>query len=333
MSNVKTVLVTGAAGFIASNFCKWLIDNTDFKVIGIDNLSGGFKENLPDNPRFIFQHADINDDYINYDYLGIFFTHYKPDVCYHMAAYASEGRSNHIRRFIHKNNTVGSMNVINCCINYNCKLVFTSSVAVYSGTPPFSEKTIPNPIDEYALSKWTTERSIQIAGEVSSLDWCIVRPRNVYGIGQSLLDPSRNLFGIFCYNAKKGLPLNIFGDGKNQRTFTYIDDLMKPLYNAMFWSKEIFNIGSAVPYSIKDATDIFMDVSGYNNYIHTEARDEVPDAICEIDKSVNCLDFVDKTTLREGLQIMWEWAKNKEVGDRQIPPQLEITKNAHISLL
>lgn len=328
MDNVKTVLLTGVAGFICSNFCKWLLDNTDFKVIGIDNLSGGFEENLPDDTRFVFHKLDHNDDY-----LDNIFSIYRPDVCFLMSAYASEGRSNHIRKFIHQNNTVGSMNVINCCINYNCKLVFTSSVAIYSGTPPFSEKTVPNPIDEYALSKWTTEKSIMIAGEASGLDWCIVRPRNVYGVGQSLLDPSRNLFGIFCYNAKKGLPLNIFGHGRNQRTFTYIDDLMLPLYNAMYWSKEVFNVGSAIPYSIRDAADIFMDVSGYNNCIHTEAREEVPDAICTITKSVDCLDFVDKTTLREGLQKMWAWAKDKEVGERQIPPPLEVTKNAHISLL
>jgi len=324
----KTILLTGCAGFIGSNFCKWLLDNTDYKIIGIDNLSGGFEENLPDDQRFIFIKVEINDRYLHN-----VFRVYKPDVCYHIAAYASEGRSNHIRTFIHQNNTVGSTNVINCCINYNCKLIFTSSVAVYSGTPPFTEKTQPNPIDEYALSKWTTEKSIQIAGEVSGLEWCIVRPRNVYGVGQSLLDPSRNLFGIFCYNAKKGLPLNIFGSGENKRTFTYIDDIMQPLYNAMFWKKEIFNIGSAKAYSIKEATEIFMDVTGYKNYTHTEAREEVPDAICSIEKSATYLNYIDKTTLREGLQKMWAWAKNKEVGERQVPPQLEITKNAHISLL
>jgi len=81
-----------------------------------------------------------------------------------MAAYASEGRSNHIRTFIHQNNTIGTSNIINACVNYNCKLVFLSSVAVYSGTPPFNEETIPNPIDEYGLSKLMSEKSIQIAG-------------------------------------------------------------------------------------------------------------------------------------------------------------------------
>ena len=329
MSSVKVILVTGASGFIGGNFCKWLLQNTDHKIVGVDDLSGSVtEENFPNDSRCSFVKININQE--NFDNV---FSIFKPDVCYHMAAYASEGRSNHIRRFIHHNNTVGSMNVINCCINHNCKLIFTSSVAIYSGTPPFTEKTIPNPIDEYALSKWTTEKSIQIAGEVNGLDWCIVRPRNVYGVGQSLLDPSRNLFGIFCYNARKGLPLNIFGSGENKRTFTYIDDLMHPLYSAMFWTKEVFNIGSAIPYSIKEATEIFMDVSEYQNYVHTEAREEVPDAICSIEKSVSCLDFVDKTSLREGLEKMWAWAKYRRIGERLTPPQLEVTKNAHISLL
>lgn len=322
------VLITGVAGFIGSNFCKWLLNNTEYDIIGVDNLSGGFIENLPESRRFVFYKLDVGTD----EFSNIF-SLYKPIVCFHLAAYASEGRSNHIRKFIHHNNTVASMNVINCCINNECKLVFASSVAVYSGVPPYSEEITPNPIDEYGLSKWMVEHSIVIAGKNSDLDWAIVRPRNVYGVNQSLIDPSRNLFGIFCYNAIKLLPLTIFGDGNNRRSFTYIDDLMFPLYNAMFYNKEIFNIGSAISYSINEATQIFSEVTGYYNHIYTEAREEVQEAICTIDKSVEKLHYEDNTTLYDGLKKMWEWAKSKEIGDRQIPPPLEITKNIHPSLL
>lgn len=323
------ILVLGSAGFICSNLCHWLINNTEYEVIGVDNLSGGFIENMPQlSERFSFFNTNINSESLNH-----IFEAFKPFVCYHLAAYASEGRSNHIRRFIHQNNTVGSANVINCCVNHNCKLIFTSSVAVYSGTPPFNEFTIPDPIDEYGLSKLTTEKSIQIAGEVSGLKWVIIRPRNVYGERQSLLDPSRNLFGIWMYNALKGIECQIYGDGTNIRNFTYINDILQPLWCANGCKNKIINLGSKNFFTIYQVAEVFTEVTGYDNFMNVEARHEVGEAFCDIDKSQNWIGFKDKTSLREGLTKMWEWAKKQQLGERQIPPSLEITKNVHTSLL
>jgi UDP-glucose 4-epimerase len=325
---VSRICITGAAGFIGSRFAHWLLENTDHEVLGIDNMSGGFASNLPDNPRFNFAKIDISSYHLN-EVLKIFPCHY----VFHCAAYASEGRANHIRTFIHQNNTVGTANVINACINHNIKLIFTSSVAVYSGKPPFSEEIEPYPVDEYGLSKSTSEKSIQIAGAYQDLKWVIVRPRNVYGPHQSIFDPTRNLFGIFCYNALNNIPLTIFGDGKHKRCFTYVEDLMQPLYNCLAVNEEIINLGSSIPYTINEAAKIFSEISGYKNFLHVEERPEVKEAVCLTDKSERLLGYKDITPLRHGLNKMWEWAKLVPMQPKQIPPPLEVTKNKHSSII
>ena len=322
------ILVTGCAGLLGSNFCHWLIRNTHHTVIGVDNLSGGYKENMPNHERFIFAELDINSDHLH-DLFAI----YHPKVVYAMAAYASEGRADYIRRYIHQNNVVGMANVINACINSNSKLIFTSSVAVYSGHPPFHEETVPNPPDEYAIGKRMVELSIQIAGERHKMEWVIVRPRNVYGVRQSIFDPSRNLIGIFCYNALNKLPLTIFGSGNNKRCFTYIDDILAPLHRCMDYTNQIINLGSSIPYSINAAAHIFGEVTGYKNIIHTEERHEVKDAICLTSKSEALLGYKDKTSLKDGITKMWEWCKTIPMRPKQIPPPLEVTKNKHSSII
>lgn len=325
----KTIVVTGSMGFIGSNFCHWLIDNTDHVVIGIDNASTGYPDNPPPySDRFV----QFIEDVTNAKSLEGIFENNTPFVCFHFAAYAAEGRSNNIRSFIHQNNTVGTANIINACVKHKCKLVFTSSVAVYSGLPPFDESTIPNPIDEYGLSKYTSELSIKIAGQLQGLDWCIVRPRNVYGEKQSIWDEARNLFGIFCYNALHCLPLTVFGDGTNKRCFTYVGDILEPLYNAIKYHHQIINLGSEKAYTINEAAHIFSVVSGYNNIVHTEPRHEVSEAVCLVEKSKQLLGFEDKTGLYAGLKNMWQWAKQQPDRPKQTPPKLEVETYKHSSV-
>lgn len=330
------ILITGAAGFIGSHLAKYCLEKGHY-VIGIDKERQSTKFLELEKYDDIVYRTDTFDIAIgrNTDYINDLFEALKPDVCYHLAAYASEGRSNHIRSFIHQNNTVGTANVINACVNHKCKLVFTSSVAVYSGSPPFTETMTPRPIDEYGLSKYMSERSIQIAGDTQGLDYCIIRPRNVYGPGQNMWDRSRNLFGIWCYNALHDLPLIVFGDGGNMRNFTYIDDMIPCLYNGKNVSSEVINLGSSVGYSIQEAVDAFVAVTGYNNVQYTEARHEVETAVCNVSKSERLLDwnlYGTTTRLKDGIDAMWEWAKQQPERPLQSMPPLEVTVNAHSSL-
>jgi len=322
------ICITGAAGFLGRNLTNWILDNTEHSVIGVDKIAPKELKWIDDNKRFVYVYCPIERDE-----LQSVFKRHRPSIAYALASYASEGRANHIRKFIHSNNTVGMANVINACINNNCKIIFTSSVAVYSGLPPFDEETIPNPIDEYGLSKLSTEKSIEISGNVNNLEWSIIRPRNVYGIYQNMFDKTLNLFGIFFYKYFNNQPLTIFGDGSNQRNFTYIDDILEPMYNAIKYDRQIFNLGSSKVYTIKQAAEIFCEVTGYNKIEYVEPRHEVPAAFCKTDKSEQLLGYKDITSLYDGLKKMYVWAKEQKIKPLEIPPPLEITKNMHSSLL
>lgn len=323
------LVITGAAGFIGSNFVEWLLKNTDNEVIGIDNFSTGYEDNCPAHPRCTWFNVGIT----NNGYINEIFLLNSPDLCYHFAAYASEGRSNYIRSFIHHNNTVGTSNVINACVNYKCKLVFASSVAVYSGTPPYNESTIPNPIDEYGLSKLTSEKSIQIAGATQGLNWCVIRPRNIYGVKQNINDQSRNVFGIWMKQLLSGLPITIYGDGEQRRSFTYIDDIMEPLMNAATVNKEIINLGSSIHFSINEAATCLSQATGISTSPqYLPERHEVKEAYCSTKKSEVLLNFKDNTSLLDGLKKMWAWAQNEPERSMLTPPPLEVFKTNHPSI-
>ncbi len=325
---MSVILVGGSAGFIGSNFCHWLINNTEHYVVGVDNLSGGYYSNMPESERFEFVNMDMCSDQ-----LQLVYANYEPDVTYALNCYAAEGRSNHIGRFIHSNNTLALTNTLNNCVNFNSKIIFTSSVAVYSGNPPYHEDYPPHPIDFYGSSKLASEREIEIAGKYYGIEWCILRPRNVYGVRQSMWDKARNVIAIWCYQALNNKPITVFGDGSNRRCFTYIDDILSPMYEALRYDKQIINIGASKPYSIKQAAEMFMEVSGHDKIKYLEPREETPQAICYTDKAEALLNYRDETTLYDGLKKMWEWAKIQPVRNIDEPPPLEITKNTHSSLL
>ena len=120
MSEPK-VLVTGAAGFMGSHVCAHLLGN-GMQVVGLDDLSGGFRENLPDAVTFC--HGSITD----YDLLSQLYAEHEFTYVFHLAAYAAEGLSHFVRRFNYDNNIIGSINLINLSIAHKVKcFVFTSS--------------------------------------------------------------------------------------------------------------------------------------------------------------------------------------------------------------
>ena len=101
---------------------------------------------------------------------------------------------------------------------------------------------------------------IQIAGEQHGLDWCIIRPHNVYGVKQNIWDKYRNVLGIWMYQHLNGEDMTIFGDGEQTRAFSFIDDSIEPLWNSAIRkeaSKEIINLGGTEEISIKDAHQLF----------------------------------------------------------------------------
>ena len=144
------ILITGIAGLLGSRLSDWIIKNTDHNVIGVDDLSGGYLDNV--SKEVVFYKRNIAEE----DMKDIFEQH-KPDIVYHMAAYAAEGLSPFIRMFNYKNNLLATANIVNNCIKYSTgRLVFTSTMAVYghgNNLPPFDEDMVPKPIDPYGIAK------------------------------------------------------------------------------------------------------------------------------------------------------------------------------------
>ena len=327
----KYVLITGVAGLIGSNMADYIAKNhSEYGIIGIDNLFGGYIENV--NRQTILYVRDLATD----DITDIFET-YDIEYVYHFACYAAEGLSPFMRKFNWMNNAVSTANIINCCINYNVKrLVYTSSNAVYgygkNNGERFDENDIPSPVDPYGISKYACEMDIKVAGEQHGLDWCIIRPHNVAGRKQNIWDKYRNVLGIWMYQILHNEPISIYGDGEQTRAFTNINDILEPLWNAAVKeeaSKEIINLGGIKEYSVNEIAKMLCEITGYDNIVHKEARREVKKAIPTYQKSIDILDYKENVDLKEMIRDMWEWAKGEPDRPQQKWDEYEITNGLY----
>ena len=322
------ILITGVAGLLGSRLADWIIENKpEANVIGVDDLSGGYIENV--NDKVTFYNIKVESDEIKE-----LFSKHDIDYVYHFAAYAAEGLSPFIRTFNYINNLVGTANIVNQCINYDVKrLVFTSSMAVYGeDNPPFAEELRRNPIDPYGVAKASCERDIEIAGEQHGLDWCIIRPHNVYGKKQNIWDKYRNVLGIWMYQHMNENPITIFGDGTQTRAFSYIDDVLEPFWKAATderASREIINLGGIKEYTITEAANILMEVIGGEEVKYLEQRHEVKHAWSTHQKSVELLDYTETVGLKEGLIEMWDWAQKQPTRKQQKFDTYEVDKGIY----
>jgi len=326
-----TVLITGVAGLLGSRLADWIVQhNPTIRVLGIDDLSGGYIDNV--NSHVIFHKLNLVNDI---DKLNELFSTYKPKYVFHFAAYAAEGLSPFIRKYNYNNNLLATAAVINECIKHDVqRLVFSSTLAVYGHGygDTFDESQVPKPIDPYGVAKYACEMDIEIAGEQHGLDWCIIRPHNVYGIKQNIWDTYRNVLGIWMYQHINNQPMTIFGDGSQTRAFSYIDDSLEPFWNAAIQpraSRQIINVGGIEEISIMDANHILRDVIGDGKIVFKEARHEVKHSIPTWEKSVDILNYQYKTSLKTGLTEMWQWALRQPNRKRFVWPSYELEKNIY----
>jgi UDP-glucose 4-epimerase len=303
---MDNILVTGGAGFLGSHVVDCLID--DYNVIVLDDLSGGFEKNI--NPKAHFIRGSIQDA----DFVKDLFNNHNFKYVFHLAAYAAEGLSHFIRNFNYQNNLVGSVNIINNCINFNVEcLVFTSSIAVYgSNQVPMIEQLNPQPEDPYGISKYAVELDLKVARHLFGLNYVIFRPHNIYGERQNIADPYRNVIGIFMNQIMQNKPLTVFGDGKQTRAFTYVRDVAPVIAKSVNYPKaygEIFNIGADTPYSINELILGVAKAMKRESVIkYLPARNEVLHAYASHAKVKECFPYQQDTTLEIGLEKMAAWA-------------------------
>jgi len=317
MIKKKKILVTGAAGFIGSHLVDRLLER-GYVVYGLDDLSGGYLKNIDKKCRFskidLRQRKKV-EDYIKKT---------KPEIIFHLAADATEGRSQFTPLNCTERNYLAYMNLIVPAIRYGMKrMVLASSMSVYGAQqPPFYEEQEAKPEDIYAISKASMEGATKILSSVHGFEYVIIRPHNVYGPKQNMADPYRNVVAIFINRLLAGKPFYIYGDGEQKRCFTFIDDCVNPFAEAGFLpaaKNQIFNVGPGGDQAVSInelKTVIFKEffkgqpVPEKLQPIYLPDRPlEVREAFSTHEKAEKILGYKAKTSLSDGIAKMIAWAR------------------------
>lgn len=307
---------------------SWLVDMLAAKgheVKSIDDLSGGYRSNV--NKSSTFLKMDIRSKQRVQDVMrGI-------DTVFHIAAYAAEGQSFFSPIAINDINITPMNNLLVAAVNSGVRrFVFTSSMAVYGDqSPPFTEDMPRMPVDPYGVGKSYCESMLEIFSKTYGLEYITLRPHNVYGPRQNLADPFRNVLGIWMNRVMRKKPPLIYGDGKQTRAFSFVEDVIPAVAKAGLLKSvknEIINVGSDEVVTINQACEILTEVMDTKmSPVHLEERPgEVKNAYCTVDKSVRLLNYQTKYTLKQGLTKMWSWARERgpQVPTYKLP--LEVTK-------
>lgn len=320
------VLVTGAAGFIGSHVADHCL-KLGFNVVATDDLSGGFRENVPATAAWI--QGDLRDPV----FVASLFAGHRYDYVYHLAAYAAEGLSHFVRRFNYQTNLVASINLLNEAVNSGVRCyIFASSIAVYGrGQTPMTEEMVPQPEDPYGISKYAMELDLRAAHEMYGLDYVVFRPHNVYGERQNIADRYRNVIGIFMNQVLQRQPMSVFGDGLQTRAFSHVDDVAPLIARAPLVKKainQVFNVGADIPYTILQLAQEIAAAFGVAPVVkHLAPRNEVLHAFSDHSKVRGVFNPPEPINLRTGVCSMAEWVKSRGPARPLTFSAIEIEKN------
>jgi len=190
-----------------------------------------------------------------------------------------------------------------------------------------------SPVDIYGITKATFENMLEVMSSVYGFEYCIFRPHNVFGSHQSLADPYRNVIGIFMNRILHNKPFFLYGEGEQRRSFSFVKDITPILMKGGFAPEaknQIFNIGADRDYSINDLATMILSITGAKHLkpIYLPDRpQEVSKVFCSHDKVSDKLGFEDKTSLRDGLVEMWEWAQKQGPQKFKHLESLELTND------
>ncbi len=324
MSNKKyKILITGAAGFLGSHLSEKL-SVLGHEVIGLDNMIGGYQDNIPKD--ISFHKVDCCDfPKIKSLMKGI-------DIVYHCAATAHEGLSVFSPYEITKNNYLASVSIFSAAVNANVKrIIFCSSMARYgSQQSPFVETMEPKPVDPYAISKVASEDVLKNLCDLNNIEWVIAVPHNIIGPKQKYDDPFRNVVSIMINRMLQGKAPIIYGDGKQTRCFSYIDDCISclvPMLDQKNLNKEVINIGPDEEFvTINKIAELCSNITGVNlDPIYKKDRPrEVKHATCSADKARKLLNYETKVNLIDGVKKTYEYIKKRGVKEFDYNISIEI---------
>ena len=304
------ILITGVAGFLGSHLSEKLIE-LGHTVVGIDNMVGGYKDNIPSNVEF------HNVDCCDFSKIKQLMKNI--DIVYHCAATAHEGLSVFSPHEITKNNYLASVSIFSAAINEKVKrIIFCSSMARYGDQQtPFTEEMKPKPVDPYGVSKVASEQVLQILCDLNNIEWVVAVPHNIIGPKQIYNDPYRNVVSIFLNRMLQGKSPIVYGDGKQKRCFSYIDDCLScmiPMLDQKNLNKQIINIGPDEEFvTVNKVVEICSNITGSNlEPIHKEDRPrEVKHATCSADKARKLLNYKTKVSLTDGIKKTYDYIKKR----------------------
>ena len=319
----KKILVTGVAGFLGSHLSEKLAE-LGHKVIGIDNMLGGYEDNVPKNIEF--HKVDCC------DFEKVKSIMNDVAVVYHCAATAHEGLSVFSPFEITKNNYLASVSIFSAAVNEkDDRIIFCSSMARYGDqVTPFTEIMMPKPVDPYAISKVAAEEVLKNLCDLNGIEWVIAIPHNIIGPSQKYDDPFRNVVSIMINRMLQGKAPIIYGDGEQTRCFSYIDDCLScliPMLDQKNLNHEIINIGPDEEFvTINKIAEICSNITGVNlsPIYKKDSPKEVKHATCSADKARNLLNYKTKVSLNEGIKKTFNYIKSRGVRPFDYNISLEI---------
>lgn len=291
------IAVTGSAGLIGSNLVKNLT-KAGHDVYGLDLVTG----------------CDLSDEQATDDRLQ----EIMPDVVYHLAAEAAEARGQISPVNMTKSNLVIFTNVLKASINAGVKkFIFTSSVAVYGeANVPYKEDGPTIPKDVYGVNKLAAEQMLKIMAKVHGITYVIFRPHNVYGPGQNMRDPYKNVVALFMRKLMEKEPYKLFGFGKMRRAFSYVDDVVRVLVESLDnkFDNQILNVGSDHDISIKELSDLIQKVTGLTGEIEMlKGRPQEINMFLADHTNQKRLTKYHETPIEEGLKKTWDWVQKQQL--------------------
>lgn len=326
---MKTVLVTGGAGFLGSHISEHLL-RAGHRVIVIDSLEGGTEDNVPEGARFI--KMDICDEAA----VNRLFGHISFQTIVHCAAFASENLSHWCRLHTYRSIVMGSATLVNAAVNQGTELfVEMSSIAVYGNQiPPFKESTRLCPQDPYGAAKLAAEYDLQAAQHQFGLNGIIFRPHNLIGRRQSLADVTRNVASIFIRQALSGQALTIYGDGSQTRSWSPVSSVARVIAASVdrpeTWNRS-YNIGGEKVITVLELAAMVSNVCGVS--LNIELLPERKEAKHAFSDHGRLKDFFpglayEDETIESCLCDMVDEAKKRPLPPLKPTPRIEIRKNS-----
>jgi UDP-glucose 4-epimerase len=319
------VLVTGVAGFLGSHVADEFLKK-NYEVIGIDNLLGGYLENVPNKVKF--HNVDLGDfDQVKNLFEGV-------ELVVHAACTAYEGLSVFSPALVTRNTSHITTVALSASVRAGVKkFVHMSSMARYGAQEivPFTENMTPKPQDPYGIAKLAAELLVRNICETNKMEYVILIPHNIIGPRQKYDDPYRNVASIMINRLLQGLPPIIYGDGSQKRCFSFIQDVIDPIMAACESDAVnglALNIGPDEEFiSINKLAETIQEIMGTNlEPIYLPGRpQEVLEANCSADLARRELGYETKVSLEKGLEELYFWIKGKGAKEFSYHLPLEFT--------